>query len=145
MASWSLTLKICAQKTMPQLVSVHSLVMKRRGRWNPRQMKQAPSTAESCKRITFGNWWCCEAWNYILWHLCSWPLFPCLLWGRQLFISVGTHCVVRCPPWLHVLWFGGFFTWTLMVVCQTMVLDGDKRAQLVQLWDRAKWNFSFLC
>jgi len=97
------------------------------------------------KDKTFDSWWCCEAWIYILWHLCSWPLFSYLLWGRQLFTIVGTHCVVRCLPWLHVLWFGDFFTRALMVVYQAMELDGNKRVQLVQWRDRAKRNFSFLC
>ncbi len=125
------------------LVGTLNHVVKRRGKWSPRRMKQAPSIVESCK--TIGNCLWCESWNYIMWHFYSWLLFSCLLWGQRLFIVDGVYYVVRCPPWLYFLWYGYFSVGTLMVVCQAMELDGDKKVQLVQMLGTKLTRFFFLC
>jgi hypothetical protein len=43
------------------------------------------------------------------------------------------------------MWYGYFFIGVLMVVCQAMELDGDKRAQLVQMLGMKLSGFFYLC
>ncbi len=48
------------------------------------------------------------------------------------------------PSLVAFLWYGYFSTRTLMVACQAMELDGDKKVQLVQMLGTELNGFFFL-